>query len=182
MKKDLGMSPVIPKLDGLSIPISFHRKSAEGKMQKAVLTIGDVIREFSFIPQAQELIFMKGGKYFVEEYDQDVNLRTEDDEEEGTEKRTRASSGPRGPRPTGDEATSIPFNQALAKAIKQFRLDNNLTQTELGARIGVSGGTVTGMEYGKYRTYKKTIRTILQVIGAQPVDVGLEDYFGDEIV
>lgn len=40
--------------------------------------------------------------------------------------------------------------QAVADRLRRLRLERNLTQTELGLSIGVSGRTVRALESGRY--------------------------------
>lgn len=54
-------------------------------------------------------------------------------------------------------------------AIRTFREKNNLSQKQMGRRIGISSGLVSQIELGRYTPGPKTITKLNTILIAQPI-------------
>lgn len=48
---------IIPKINGLDIPLELYRKTDDGKTEKAIITIRDLLDKYSIINQFSDMIF-----------------------------------------------------------------------------------------------------------------------------
>lgn len=141
-------SIIIPKVNGMDITIELYRKTAEGKTEKAEITIRELLEKYSFIQQLSDVIFTAN---LVETFDtSDIK-----DEVDGKSRRTYITQG----------APRIKINDAMAALVKKARINAGLTQNAACEAIGVSGAFANIVEKAKGDCNEEKLEQYCQVIG-----------------
>lgn len=66
--------------------------------------------------------------------------------------------------PTSNHEFLLPLVDPLLAAIRQERGQQRLTQTDLGARLGISGAAISQFENGQHSPTLATLRKVLTVL------------------